>query len=65
MPLTVTEMTYMEMLAERHIFWQLEQQFGKSGFRWQQDNAPVHGPGGGVIRQQFNMLVWPVHSADL
>jgi transposase len=58
-------MSYMEMLADGHIFWQLERRFRKHGFIWQQDNAPIHGPGGEVIRQQFNMLIWPAHSPDL
>jgi hypothetical protein len=35
------------------------------GFIWQQDNAPVHEPGGEAIRLQFNLLVWSEASHDL
>jgi hypothetical protein len=53
------------IIREARNFWQLVQWFGKCGFIWQQDNAPVHGPGGETIRRKYDILFWPTHSRDL
>jgi hypothetical protein len=53
------------MLANGGVCYRCIQQFGADGVWWQQDDAPVHGPGSDVIRQRFRTLDWPSHSPDL
>jgi hypothetical protein len=55
-PELVNSHTYMEYLADSHIFYQCIQKFGMDGFYWQHDNPPSQGPGGEVFKQRFNMI---------
>jgi hypothetical protein len=64
-PPSVNAMSYMNVLAEAHIFYHLIQVFGERGFIWQQDNAPAHGPGLREIMTRYLTLRWPPHSPDL
>jgi hypothetical protein len=65
-PKSVNATSYMQMLADHQIFFQLIQKYhGMRSFVWQQDNAPAHGPPKEVIAERFLCLDWPPHSPDL
>jgi hypothetical protein len=56
---------YLDMLLTSAVFEALEEQHGRYGFIFQEDNAPGHGPCRGVLQEFARLWNWPVKSPDL
>lgn len=58
-PDSVNNVTDLEMVMMGNVFQHLVAESGAKEFHRQQDNAPVHGPAGLHIAQDFLCLKWP------
>jgi hypothetical protein len=64
-PENVNNASYLDMLLTANVFKFLIDEMGDSGFYWQQDNAPAHGPAKLHIARELLVVNWPAHSPDL
>jgi hypothetical protein len=58
-PVSVTAESYICFLAENRVIAHMNAAFGETGYLFQQDNAPPHGPHRDLLATFMNLLRWP------